>query len=164
MSCWLNRWSCLVSIRADYYRYYGHRQLRLAFFKYLIVDLRLRQCVIFRILSCYDSRRRLVKILLFPLAIYYRHLKLITGIQLSAGTRIRNGLVFEHWGGVVITHCAIIGENCTIAQNVTIGWSKRGANRGTPVIGSNVFIGPGAVILGNIKINVINLSHHRVGL
>lgn len=46
-----------------------------------------------------------------------------------------------------------IGKNCRIACNVTFGarWSKNGLD-GAPVIGDDVVIGAGAVILGNIHI------------
>lgn len=41
---------------------------------------------------------------------------------------------------------SIIGRDCVIGQNVTLG-ARQGGN-GTPVIGNNVYIGPGAVCLG----------------
>ena len=46
----------------------------------------------------------------------------------------------------------IIGKNCNIAQGVTIGQQNRGKNEGSPEIGNEVWIGPNAVIVGNIKI------------
>ena len=50
--------------------------------------------------------------------------------------------------GIVIAAGAIIGENCFISHQVTIGRSRGGA----PVIGDNVYIGPGAKIFGDIKV------------
>ena len=44
---------------------------------------------------------------------------------------------------------AIIGNNCKILQNVTIGGNSRGE---TPVIKDNVLIGAGATIIGNVTI------------
>lgn len=57
---------------------------------------------------------------------------------------------------VVIHKKAIIGENCMIAQCVTIG-GQGGGKEGVPKIGNNVYIGAGAKVLGDIKIgdNVI---------
>lgn len=46
----------------------------------------------------------------------------------------------------------MIGKNCNISQGVTIGPTKRGSRRGCPTIGDNVFIGPGALVIGGIKI------------
>ncbi|MGP4917148.1 serine O-acetyltransferase [Brachybacterium tyrofermentans] len=48
--------------------------------------------------------------------------------------------------GIAIHPRSVIGRDCVIAQNVTLG-SRQGGN-GTPVVGDNVFIGPGAVCLG----------------
>lgn len=56
--------------------------------------------------------------------------------------------------GAVIHPEAVIGKNCVIAQNVTLG-SRAGGN-GTPIVGDNVFIAPGAKCLGGrIGDNVI---------
>lgn len=50
--------------------------------------------------------------------------------------------------GIVIAGGAVIGKNCFISHQVTIGRSRNLA----PVIGDNVYIGPGAKIFGGIKI------------
>ena len=54
-----------------------------------------------------------------------------------------------HFGGVVVSEDANIGDYCTIYQCVTIG--KRSKN-GAPIIGDNCCFFAGAKILGNIKI------------
>ncbi len=58
------------------------------------------------------------------------------------------GFVLMHGFGSVINGSAIIGENCTILHNVTIG-AGRG---GSPKIGNNVYIGAGAIIIGNVHV------------
>lgn len=50
--------------------------------------------------------------------------------------------------GIVIAGGAKIGKNCYISHQVTIGRSKNQV----PVIGDNVYIGPGAKIFGGIKV------------
>lgn len=50
--------------------------------------------------------------------------------------------------GLFISRYAVVGENCWIYQNVTIGE----VNRKAPVIGDNCLIGAGAVIIGGVKI------------
>ncbi len=58
------------------------------------------------------------------------------------------GLLVVHRGTVVISPKAKIGRNCRIHACVNIGdW-----NGGSPNIGNNVYIGPGAKIFGNINI------------
>ncbi len=58
---------------------------------------------------------------------------------------------FNNWGmGVVIHRRAVIGKNCEISHQVTIG--GRGGYYEVPEIGNDVFIGPGAKLLGPIRI------------
>ena len=45
----------------------------------------------------------------------------------------------------------MIGENCHISQNVTLGGGG-GPDGGLPILGDNVRVGAGAVILGNVHI------------
>ena len=59
--------------------------------------------------------------------------------------------------GVVIHSHAVIGEDCVIAQNVTIG--GREGHDGVPHIGNHVFVGAGAAVLGGVKIG----DHVTVG-
>ena len=80
---------------------------------------------------------------------------IINSNAISAKASIGKGTVFHHHGcGCVIHDKTIIGKNCKIFQNTTIGskWSNGICEGGAPVIGDNVFIGAGAVILGDITI------------
>lgn len=64
---------------------------------------------------------------------------------------IGDGTLIGYQGiGVVIHKQAVIGANCHISQNVTIGGG--GGPEGVPTIGENVTIGAGAVVLGGIHI------------
>lgn len=67
---------------------------------------------------------------------------------------IGNGLVLHH-GYSTILHMERCGDNCQIWQNVTVGVAHNGGPR--PVIGNNVQICTGAIVLGGIHIgdNVI---------
>lgn len=62
------------------------------------------------------------------------------------------GIRFAHYSCIVINDNAKIGKNCLIYQGVTIGSNRGFKNGGVPVIGNNVFIGPGAIIIGNVTI------------
>jgi serine O-acetyltransferase len=63
--------------------------------------------------------------------------------------QIGRGVKLGYWGlGVVIHSRAVIGDNCTIAQNVTIG-RKEGSEE-VPVIEQGVYIGAGACVLGGV--------------
>ena len=50
--------------------------------------------------------------------------------------------------GIIVSNDAIIGQNCTLYHQVTIGNGKNGA----PIIGDNVLIGAGAKIIGRVNI------------
>ncbi len=64
---------------------------------------------------------------------------------------IGSGTTFAYKGmGVVIHSNAVIGKNCIIAQQVTVG--GRSKKKKVPVIGNNVYIGAGAKVLGDITI------------
>ncbi len=74
----------------------------------------------------------------------------------SMGTNLNSGAYFaskphlpHHLNGIIISHYARIGKNCTIHQQVTIAQDE---NNKAAVIGDNVLIGAGAKILGNVTI------------
>lgn len=76
-----------------------------------------------------------------------------SGIPLN--TKFRGKPVLPHGlSGIWISRGAVIGENCVIFQQVTIGSNTLvGSNNiGAPIIGNNCYIGVGAKIIGNIKI------------
>lgn len=77
---------------------------------------------------------------------FYRRKMRKTGRQIPMGTQIGGGLRLIHYGLVVIHKNAIIGKNCTILHNVTIGKTQNGI----PKIGDNVTIGANSVIIGPI--------------
>lgn len=81
-----------------------------------------------------------------------RHFQIKYGFQIYPETQIGEGFYLGHYGGLVINPKAKIGKNCNIAQGVTIAQANRGKNEGVPEIGDEVWIGPNAVIVGNIKI------------
>ena len=71
--------------------------------------------------------------------------------DISRKADIGPGITLMHRHGVMIG-AAVIGGNCTIHQNVTIGQRIARGDQGIPHIGDNVWIGPGATITGAITI------------
>lgn len=107
----------------------------------------------FRIGSWLKSKNSmLARLCLIPVKCIYKCNQHITGIQVPLGTDIGGGLLFFHYGCIVIAQEAHIGKNASIHQGVTIGRVFAGHKSGVPTIGDNVVIFAGAKILGNIKI------------
>ncbi len=63
-----------------------------------------------------------------------------------------NGVIFPHPVGIVIAKDAVIGKNCIIYQNVTIGKKAGLTKQESAVIGDNVRIYANACIIGNLNI------------
>ena len=63
----------------------------------------------------------------------------------------REGLSLPHCGSIIINCHTRIGKNCRIHAGVNIG-TKAGYSDMAPIIGDNVYIGPGAKIFGQIEI------------
>ena len=75
----------------------------------------------------------------------------LTGIDLPCEARVGRRLRIDHFGGIVVSGDAVIGDDVVLRNGVTIGL-KRTNERGAPVIGNRVDIGAGAKILGPIRI------------
>ena len=81
-----------------------------------------------------------------------RHLSYKSGIQIPDATQIGKGFYIGHFGTIIINGKAVLGKNINISQDVTIGQANRGNKKGTAIIGNEVYIGPGAKIVGEVKI------------
>ena len=84
----------------------------------------------------------------------YRFWSVIAGADIPINGRIGGGLLLLHPNGIVIDPDVVIGTNCTIFQQVTIGDARHAGQEGkpVPVIGNNVEIGAGAKVLGGIRV------------
>ena len=76
----------------------------------------------------------------------------LTGVEIHPGARIGKGLFIDHGMGVVIGETSVIGDNVTIFQGVTLGGTGSQKGKRHPTLGSNVVVGTGAKVLGNIRI------------
>ena len=75
-----------------------------------------------------------------------------TGIEIHPGATIGNGLFIDHGSGVIIGETAIIGNNVTLYQGVTLGGTGKEHGKRHPTIGNNVMISSGAKVLGPFKV------------
>lgn len=79
-------------------------------------------------------------------------LKTKTGIEIHPGATIGKNLFIDHGVGIVIGETAVIGDNVTIYQGATLGTTGKVIENRHPIVGDNVIIGAGAIILGPLKI------------
>ena len=75
-----------------------------------------------------------------------------TGIEIHPGAQIGKGFFIDHGNGVIIGETAIIGDNVTLYQGVTLGGTGKEQGKRHPTIGNNVMIGAGAKVLGSCTI------------
>ena len=78
--------------------------------------------------------------------------RFFTGIEIHPGARIGRRLFIDHGMGIVIGETAVIGDNCTIYHQVTLGGTGKDKLKRHPTIGDNVLIGAGTKVLGPIQI------------
>ena len=78
--------------------------------------------------------------------------RFFTGIEIHPGATIGKNLFIDHGSGVVIGETSVIGDNCTIYQNATLGGTGKEHNKRHPTLLDNVVVGAGARILGNITV------------
>lgn len=127
----------------------------LAKVRFWLTDYELR-CV-----ACYrfgrwagQVRERRPLLGLFALGIFWfwnRHNLRIHHADIGRRADIGPGLLVMHRSGIIIGP-AVIGSNCVLHHNVTIGQRIAAGDHGVPTIGDDVWIGPGAVISGAITV------------
>lgn len=76
----------------------------------------------------------------------------IFAVDIHPAAEIGVGLMLDHGTGIVVGETAKIGDNCSILHEVTLGGTGNVEGDRHPKIGSNVMIGAGAKVLGNIRV------------
>ena len=82
-----------------------------------------------------------------------------TGIEIHPGAEIGERLFIDHGSGVVIGETAVIGDDVTLYQGVTLGGTGKDSGKRHPTIGNHVTIGAGAKVLGPITVG----DHVKIG-
>jgi len=78
--------------------------------------------------------------------------RLFTGIEIHPGAELGRRLFIDHGMGTVIGETAVVGDDVTLYQGVTLGGTGKEKGKRHPTIGNHVSIGSGAKLLGNITI------------
>ena len=78
--------------------------------------------------------------------------RFFTQVEIHPGAQIGEGLFIDHGCGIVIGETAILGDDVTLYQGVTLGGTGKETGKRHPTLGDNVMVSTGAKVLGNIKI------------
>jgi serine O-acetyltransferase len=88
----------------------------------------------------------------FPARALSQLARWVTGIEIHPGAQIGRRFFIDHGMGVVIGETSIVGDDVTLYQGVTLGGTGKESGKRHPTVGSNVVIGAGAKVLGNIVV------------
>lgn len=76
----------------------------------------------------------------------------VFGVDIHPASRIGKGVMFDHATGIVVGETAVIEDDVSIMQQVTLGGTGNESGDRHPKVRSGVLIGTGATVLGNIEI------------
>jgi serine O-acetyltransferase len=76
----------------------------------------------------------------------------LTGIDIHPAAQLGRRLIIDHGMGVVIGETAVVGDDCYLYHQVTLGGTSSDRGKRHPTVGNNVIVGAGAKILGDILI------------
>ena len=79
----------------------------------------------------------------------YLFWSVITQSDIEPRAKLGKRLMIPHPNGVVIHEDAVIGDDCMIMQQVTIGMIGEGQ---VPRLGNSIYVGAGAKIIGKVTI------------
>ena len=74
------------------------------------------------------------------------------GVDINPAAKIGSGVMLDHATGFVMGETAVVGDDCSILQGVTLGGTGKADEDRHPKIGDRVLIGANASVLGNIII------------
>jgi len=138
-------------IRSDIYRYHGRVSVGLLL-KSLVFGVGEKYSLWMRLARYLSEQSKLWFPAYLVARFFLRRCTFRYGIRISCFTSVGPGLYIGHFGEIIVSAHATIGRNVNLNQGVTIGISNRGPRKGTPTVGDNVYIGPGAKLFGNISI------------
>ncbi len=88
----------------------------------------------------------------FPARYVSQLARFYTGIEIHPGAELGRRLFIDHGTGTVIGETAIVGDDVTLYQGVTLGGTGKEKGKRHPTLGNNIQVGSGAKLLGNITI------------
>lgn len=87
------------------------------------------------------------------LALYLQaRCNIVLGVDINPAAKIGSGILLDHGTGIVIGETAVVEDDVSILQGVTLGGTGKCSGNRHPKVRQGVLIGAGAKILGNIEI------------
>ncbi|KAA8997289.1 serine O-acetyltransferase [Affinibrenneria salicis] len=87
------------------------------------------------------------------LAVYFQNqISVSFGVDIHPAAKIGCGIMLDHATGIVIGETAVVENDVSILQSVTLGGTGKTSGDRHPKIREGVMIGAGAKILGNIEV------------
>ncbi len=144
-------YNCFKFIQSDLYRYTGQINLKSFFKQYCHRGEGFKFTVWLRI--CHFSyNHKVLRILVFPFArVLYRHYKYKYGYDIPYECDIGPGLLIYHFGGIIFVPQKC-GKNVTISHTTTVGMKICNGLKKYPVLKDNIYLAPGAKVIGNITV------------
>jgi serine O-acetyltransferase len=98
--------------------------------------------------ACKARRGLWSKLLARFYVVEHRFWSVVSGAEIPLNTSgLSGGLILPHPTGVVLHPDSVVGPNCALFQQVTLGIGPRA---GAPTLGGAIEVGPGAKILGGV--------------
>lgn len=85
--------------------------------------------------------------------------RFLTAVDIHPGAQLGRRLFIDHATGVVIGETAIVGNDVTLYQGVTLGGTGKQHGKRHPTLCDGVFVGNNANVLGNITVG----QNSRIG-
>jgi len=136
-------------IASDHHRYHG-RFKPLHLLKDLFYNRGFKITFCYRIARYFYVNRQHLALRLFNL--YYFNLQTQFCCELPYHAEIGPGFYFGHVFGTIINVRSRIGKNVNMSHGVTLGHIALGPRSGAPIVGDNVYIAPGAKLIGGITL------------
>lgn len=81
-----------------------------------------------------------------------KHYREHYGLEISPATEIGYGLYLGHAYNITVNPEARLGDNVSLHKGCVIGGENRGARKGSPHLGSCVWVGINAIVVGRITV------------
>ncbi len=74
------------------------------------------------------------------------------GVDIHPAVKMGTGVMLDHATNITIGETAVVGDDCSILQGVTLGGTGKEVGDRHPKIGRGVLVSVGAKVLGNIQV------------